>query len=258
MSSLLSNFQKTIDHSTTNKRLIVCSNSRLHAKGLTGKSAMPSNTPTTLIEIDNDEADDVMTEEQELANMEGMDIVTCRQVLANLKANFMARKSSSHEKPIDELSSYQEESEHGSRTTEDEDFQYEEDPISEDVSLGPKDGDFKNHGNDLQPKTTDLSVSMEVESGIESRMIVVDPTLVLLKDFIGGVEFKFISNLALNHTLLDGAGNAAMLDMGKTPYLGEGHHGGDDNGDDGTSNSVLSSSDIAALDTIHSCWSAFA
>ncbi|KAK9167584.1 hypothetical protein Scep_002775 [Stephania cephalantha] len=53
--------------------------SRLCAKGITGRSSMPSNTPATFVEIDDDEADDVKTEDQEQANMNGMDIATCRQ-----------------------------------------------------------------------------------------------------------------------------------------------------------------------------------
>ncbi|KAK9118919.1 hypothetical protein Scep_017012 [Stephania cephalantha] len=70
--------------------------------------------------------------------------------------------TSSDEKPIDELTDSQEETERDSRTTKNEDFQCEEYPISEDVSLVPEDGDSK----------------------------------IMLKDFIGGVEVKFINDFA--------------------------------------------------------------
>ncbi|KAK9083711.1 hypothetical protein Scep_030182 [Stephania cephalantha] len=72
----LSKFQKLMDRSAPKKRLPVHSSSRLSAKGITRRLAMPSNTPATPVEIDDDEVDDVMTEEYKQGNIEGMDITT--------------------------------------------------------------------------------------------------------------------------------------------------------------------------------------
>ncbi|KAK9100702.1 hypothetical protein Scep_024132 [Stephania cephalantha] len=118
---------------TNSRHLVTRSNSRLRVKGLFSKPAMPSNTPTTLIEIDNN-VDNVNEKKKD-----NKTIIIARERIHTSQERLLTNdtSTSNDEAWDDQVSCSQK---HNLRSPEDKDFQFvsEEEPVSEDVSLDPE------------------------------------------------------------------------------------------------------------------------